>query len=100
MRDWDPDEVQRALDTELAVEGTDSKSRQDIANRKIRDAVPFAADAIIHICLHSENEAHRMKAATYILDRVVGKPNDMPMGAANKDDSLAQLAGTVRVERN
>lgn len=97
--DWDPEEVRAALDTELAVEG-DQKTYDDIARRKINEAVPFAADALIHIVMHSENERHRMQAAEYILNKVLGKPSDMPQGDPDKDDALTKLAGTVTVARS
>jgi hypothetical protein len=98
-QDWDPAEVQRALDTELAAYG-DERTMDDIARRKLNDAVPFAADALIHIVMHSENERHRLQASEYILNKVLGKPSDMPQGDPDKDDALTKLAGTVTVARS
>lgn len=92
-QDWNPDEVQKALDSELLVH--EDRSFEDIARRKLTEGVVFAADALLHIAMHSDNEAHRMRASEYILNRVMGKPTDEPLGNADKDDALAQLAGTV-----
>lgn len=91
--DWNPEEVAKALDSELRV--YEDRSFEDIARRKLTEGVVFAADALLHIAMHSENESNRMRASEYILNRVMGRPTDEPLGNANKDDALAQLAGTV-----
>lgn len=87
-RDWNPDEVFQALDTELAVH--EDRSIEEIAKRKLRDSAAHAADSIIHLAIHSENESLRLKASAYIIDRVMGKITDVPMGTS-ADDSLASL---------
>lgn len=93
QRDWNPDEVKAALDTELAVH--DDRNTEDIAKRKMRESVAYAADRLIHLALYSDNESVSLKASTYLMDRVFGRVTDMPI-TGTEEDSLAQfLKGVV-----
>lgn len=91
-REWDPAEVQRALDTELAVH--DELDHRDVAKRKFKDSAALAADRVLHIALYSESESLALKASTYILDRVFGRVTDAPMGYKG-DETLESILREV-----
>lgn len=53
-----------------------------VVNAKLRKAAPHAAQSILDIAMNSENDATRLKASMYIIDRVLGKiPDANPTGS-------------------
>lgn len=97
-RDWDPEAVKEALDLEMKYH--DDKTPEAVATQKLKNSAAYAADAIIHLAIYSENESIRLKAATYITDRVMGKITDQPLGAGSKGDLLKQLLDGVVTASN
>lgn len=99
MKQWDPQSVKQAIDMELefgTVSVDDSTSHitsEGLARNKARAATPVAMDSIIHLATYSENESIRLKAATYIVDRVLGRIGDVPMdiNSIDTDDPLTRL---------
>jgi hypothetical protein len=51
------------------------------ARRIFRQALPIAAAQIVHLSTNATNEATRYKAATYVVERVLGKPGEDPSHA-------------------
>lgn len=94
MRDWDPEAVKLAIDMELEFSEGQS-SAEKLAMRKIRDSSAFAADAIVYLASHSENESIRFKAAQYILDRVMGRITDTPITESTEDAYTRLMDGVV-----
>jgi hypothetical protein len=96
MKDWDPEAVKQALDMELnPVQGEPAKTPEQVSRSKLTEAVPLAADVLLHIMLYSENEGMRWKSAVEVLNRVLGKATDVPLGAANKDGELEKFMKKV-----
>lgn len=103
-RAWDPQAVKHAIDLQLDYDAPESQSAEAaealrrmgseaLARNKAREAAPVAMDAIIHLATYAENESLRFKAASYIVDRVLGRITDVPMDASaiNEDDPLTKL---------
>ena len=104
---WDPAAVRQAIDLELdyntpehfagappgTAEAIKRVGAEALARNKAREAVPVAMDAIIYLATYGDNETLRLKAATYIVDRVLGKITDVPMdaNAIDDDDPLTKL---------
>ncbi|MCA1806523.1 MAG: hypothetical protein LC687_01470 [Actinobacteria bacterium] len=102
---WDPIATKRAIDMELEfgspsfyrTEGADAEAdtstpisrltSEALARNKARAAAPVAMDAIIHLATYSENEQLRFKAASYLVDRVLGRITDVPMDGSALDES-------------
>jgi hypothetical protein len=98
MKDWNPEEAKQALDLEMyPTQGESKKTSEDIARAKLTNAVALASDSLIHLMLYSDNEGMRYKAAVEILNRVLGKATDLPLGAANKDKELDKFIKTINL---
>lgn len=93
MSDWNPEEVKKALDTELTVEGI--HSHREITARKLREAAPLTADSLIHLALFSTNETVRLRASTEILNRVYGKISDQGMRTAEDVGSVEEVVNDL-----
>lgn len=55
-----------------------AKASEQLAERRLREAAAFAAEAVVFLALHSESEDMRFKASNSILDRSLGKPDSVP----------------------
>ena len=97
MKDWNPSEIQEALDLELhPVEGEKPKSPEDVARKQMIESVPMAMQSIMHVAFYGESEANRLKASQYLVDKVLGRTTDMPIGHADKKQALDRfLEGVV-----
>jgi hypothetical protein len=73
-----------------------SESPEVAAKRIIRDAAPFAAQAISNMATDlSVSPSVRLRAATYIIDRNLG-----PVGAGSNDDALEEFLEQLNREAN
>lgn len=90
---WDPERVKQALDTELSVEGINAHRK--ITARKLREAAPVCADAIAHLATWSTNESVRLKAASYVLDRVYGKVGNDGLKVKEDEGSLESVVNDL-----
>lgn len=79
---WNPEKVKQAIDMEMHVNG---KKPEEVATKKLREALPAAVEALVQVALYSDNETLRCKAAQYIIDRNMGRVTDVPMGYKGSD---------------
>lgn len=94
MREWDPEAVKQAIDMDLHL-GDGASTSEQLAIKRIRDNAAFAADSIVYLAMHSENESIRFKAAQYILDRVMGRVTDTPITESTEDAYSRLMEGVV-----
>lgn len=93
--EWDPVRVKQAIDLELnfgSMDPSDTDSSpnttpETLAKDHARRSLPVAMDSIIHLATYSENEGLRLKAATYLVDRVLGRITDTPIYSDVDDDT-------------
>lgn len=100
---WDPIRVKNTIDMELnfgspSLTGGDSEAEltnttpEAIAKDHARRSLPVAMDSIIYLATYSENESLRLKASTYLVDRVLGRLGDTPIeNVVDDTDPLTQL---------
>lgn len=74
-------------------------TRSQLAQRVIQDASPLAAYRIIEIATSSEDEAIALKAAMYVVDRELGKPNTRIQLDTTPQNPVLQLIEGVVVQR-
>ena len=70
-KEWDADEALSALEMESSVHGSESDA--ECATRILCENTPRAVLAIVHLAQHSANEQTRLRAAQYVVDRVLGR---------------------------
>jgi hypothetical protein len=67
--------------------------------RKLREAAPHAVASILDLAQNAANEGTRLRAATYIVDRVLGKIPDAIQGAAGGNkEGWENIINSVLVE--
>jgi hypothetical protein len=98
---WDPIRVKNAIDMELNFGSlTEGESESELTNSTpeaiakdhARRSLPVAMDSIIYLATYSENETLRLKASTYLVDRVLGRITDTPIeNIVDDTDPLTQL---------
>lgn len=97
MKDWNPQDIKDALDLEaIGEEGKPPPDAEGIAKDKVYQSAPIMTEAIIHLALYSDNENMRFKAASYLLDRALGKVTDQPVRATDAKTQLERFAENVR----
>jgi len=85
-QEWDADEALNALKMETDVHGRD-ETEAECSQRLLMENAPRMVLAICHLGQHSTNEQTRLRAATYVVDRVLGRIADSnPLG--NEDPFL------------
>lgn len=115
---WDPEKAREAIRAEQVVFGThnpythpnslplngpnsgqggnaadsDGETPAQYAQRMFHENSPIAAQAIIHLAVHSPNEKMRFDAARYITERVLG-PTNAPT-SASEESPLTKLLTT------
>lgn len=87
LEPWDPAEALKSLELEAKLDvGEDGKGNfVHTTERMLVEAGPAAIRSIVHLASHSTNEATRLKAATYITDRVFGRLGEEGVSEAGKD---------------
>lgn len=92
---WDPDAALNSLVSEELVYG--EANEREAAGRIFTEALPMAAKAITHLARFSKNEQLRFKAATYVVERNIGKISELGdlTGNAQNRDPLEALLGDV-----
>jgi hypothetical protein len=94
--------TERITDEELALltEPADPPGAYEaVVVRKLRAAAPSAVASIVDLAQNAANEGTRLKAAQYIVDRVLGKIPDAVQGAAGgKKEGWEQIIDSVLVE--
>jgi len=94
-------EYQRALESEMKVEPDDISKESDplklaeLAKAALAQATPQAVETLYHLAKHAESDGIRLKAATYILDKVIGKE-----GSADPADPMADLVNKLTKVRS
>jgi hypothetical protein len=96
MSSWDAEGMKHALDLEMQgvlTEGGETLeiSPQALSNKIAVETLPMAMRRISHIACYSEDEGRALSAATYIVNRVLGKLGDAPMIGAGEKDKLAAM---------
>jgi hypothetical protein len=94
-KDWNPEARLDSLMLEVQFEGGDSAGA---TARMLREHALIAAESIAHLSVHSRNETVRLKAATYIVDRVLASSVSHDIQIAKEQVTLVgqALAGVVR----
>jgi hypothetical protein len=84
---WVTDEAIDAMVMERTV--SPSESEEALSKRIMRESLPVLTTNLIHLAVHSGSETTRLRASTYLLDRVLGKPGQDAAGAVS--DPLTEL---------
>jgi hypothetical protein len=89
MDEWNVDEAVQILKTQAVYDGysltvDDQQATNEVLKRILRESAPLAALAVAHLAVHSSSERMRFNAATWILDRNLGKITENP-STAEKD---------------
>lgn len=100
MSEWSADAAVKTLMAEKAYDGidlisSDQSGTNEVVKRILREAAPVAAMSLVHMAKYSANEAMRFKAATFILERNLGRMVDTPV-TEEKDPFTALLEKSVR----
>jgi hypothetical protein len=99
MKTWDPDLAIQELLAERAYDGinlaaSDQGTTNEITKRILREAAPMAAKALVHLAQFADSDRIRMQAATYIVDRNLGRLGDNTV-VAEKDPFEELLAKCI-----
>jgi hypothetical protein len=86
MKQWDPDQALESLVEEAPLYGETPEMQ---AKRIFKENLPLAAQSIAHTAAYSPNESVRLKAATYIVERNLGRLVDA--NALSTDDPFELL---------
>lgn len=89
---WVSDDAVASLQMERTVNPTETEA--DLALRLFREALPHAAQSIIHMSQHAVSEANRYKAAQYVIERNLGKIVE-PVLAHNQEDPFAAMVNRM-----
>jgi hypothetical protein len=68
----------------------------DIVRILAEKNAPSAMQSIVFLSMHSTNEATRLKAAQYVIDRSCGRIADLPANNGIDDEFKALLAGVLK----
>ena len=91
---WNVDDALRDLDTAKSVLGREDEV--GLALELFKTNLPLAVMSLVQIAQHSPDERNRIKASTYIVERVLGGVGAVvPPSAAN--DPLTNLLGDIVV---
>ena len=91
--DWDPDEALLATVKDKEIFNT---SYEDQTREVLDQAGPSAARSVVNMALYSQNEPVRLKAATYILDRQLGRTGEEKQSQSTVDPLTALLGEIVK----
>jgi hypothetical protein len=68
------------------------ETQAECATRLLMENAPRAALAVIHLAQHSSNEQTRLRAASMIIDRVLGRIADSnPLGNEDPFSKIAKV---------
>lgn len=87
--EWIPEQALRNLNGEQAIYG--DETQEQTAQRLLRENLPIATAAIIHLALYSRNEKIRFDASKYVTERTLG-----PLSAAVQSGDTNELLELVR----
>ena len=93
--EWDPDILANKLNASLQLEEQvhPDETHKERSQRLLDENSPRAALAIVHLATYGHNESIRLKAATYIVDRNLGR---VPLGTSDeKQDWEKALEGLL-----
>lgn len=95
--EFDDPDAMRALEEAASMERMVSpeKTGAELAESILEDAAPHAAQAIVRIATSDPNSNTRLRAATYIVDRVLGKAGLDPTKNAPWDEVFKAVTSTV-----
>jgi hypothetical protein len=85
FKEWDPEAAVQAMAAENDV--FKDRTTEQAAAEILKQNAPAAALALCHLATDSLNENVRLKAASTVLERVLGKSGE----PADKKDVLAEL---------
>lgn len=74
-------------------------TRGQLAERIIQDAAPLAAYSVVDLAVNAEDDAVRLNAARYVLDRELGKPKTTTNLNVQADNPILKIIDGVMVER-
>ena len=99
MELWDVDAALNRLTSEKAWDGIDLTDQSqsnvnDTMRRLLREAGPVATLALVHLAQYSDSEHMRYKAATYIIDRNLGRIGELTT-TPERDPFMALLEDCV-----
>lgn len=99
--DWsgiDPDDM-RALEESATMEKrvfSDDRTPIQLAQKILDDASVAAAQSIVNIATKDPNSSTRLRAATYLIDRTLGKVGADRTQANPWDDLFSEVATEVK----
>jgi hypothetical protein len=101
MRSFDDDEFDpealAALEESASMERSvyPEKTGAELAESILEDAAPAAAQSIVRIATSDPNSNTRLRAASYIVDRVLGKAGLDPTKNAPWEDVFKAVTSTM-----
>lgn len=90
---WNPKEALKTLAAESTLDGGDMAK---VTERLLIENGPAAVASIVHLAQHAPSDTVRLRAATYITDRVLGRITENGIVDQDKDPFAAFVADCVR----
>jgi len=99
--EFDDPEAMRALEESANMERAfaPEKTGAELAEQILEDSAPIAAQTIVRIATNDPNSNTRLRAATYIVDRVLGKAGLDPTKNAPWDAVFEAVTSTLEGSR-
>lgn len=95
--EWNPEQIKLAIEQDMIpTAGEAEPTYMGVAQDRLTSALPFAVDTLVYLCTYSQNENMRYKAATAIIDRVMGRADADGLLKTEEKTTLEQFAGIVK----
>jgi hypothetical protein len=95
LKVWDPDAPLTDLEGMPEYRSSDFKS-YDVVKKLADVNAPGAMQSIIHLAMNSPNDATRLKAAQYVVDRACGRIADLPQPDSIDDELQLLIKGVLK----
>lgn len=84
MKEWDPEAAILSMSEESRVLDTSWEAQ---TARILTENAPAAALSLVHIALHGHTEATRLQASRLIIDRTLGRLDELGFREATADEN-------------
>jgi hypothetical protein len=95
LKVWDPNAALEDLAGMPEYRSSDFKS-YDVVKKLADVNAPGAMQSIVHLAMNSPNDATRLKAAQYVVDRACGRIADLPQPDTVDDELQALIKGFLK----
>lgn len=99
-REWVPDEAVASLTVRRALQKVEDPMK--MAAEILKEALPLATMAMVHMAIHSPTDGIRFNAAKYVMDRTLGDgkdlrlPDNQPAWEKIFDHTMVEVEGALK----